>query len=262
MIGDAHILKVIKQKKLEPLSKTDPRLKPLLNTLKSWAGESLAGNVTSGIKVSGSTAKGTALKGKADLDLLISLKDSTKGTLEGRYDSLFKYLQIHEERLGITKRRRQNVSIRVYTKDYKIDLVPAKKLPGVHNWHYILVRRDSKNRTKTNVDLHIQTVKKSGRQNEILATKIWRDNLKLDFPSIYLELVVIESLRNKGKDQIALNFTRVLEYLSTDFVDKKVVDPANAANTISNLLSKTQKKTIATQARQTLKERFWVNKIW
>lgn len=262
MTGDTHVLKIVRQKKLKPPKKTDPHLKPLLQAIKAWAGDNLSGTLNSGIKVSGSTAKGTALKGKADLDLLISLKDSTKGTLESIFNSLFDYLGKNKKKLGITKRRRQTVSIRIYTKDFTIDLVPAKKQPGVHNWHTLHVRRGAKSRTQTNIDLHIQKVKKSQRQTEILAIKIWRENHKLDFPSIYLELVVLEALHNKGRNQPALNFTRVLEYLSTYFVNKRIVDPGNSANVISGLLTKTEKQKIAAQAKRTLKEKYWTDKLW
>lgn len=108
MIGDSYILKIVRQKKLKPLKKSDPRIKPLLQSIKAWAGDDLSGTFNSGIKVSGSTAKGTALKGKADLDLLISLKDSTRGTLRSIYNSLFNHLGKRRKLLGITKRRKQS----------------------------------------------------------------------------------------------------------------------------------------------------------
>ncbi|NQY08206.1 MAG: nucleotidyltransferase domain-containing protein [Flavobacteriales bacterium] len=262
MEGDSHILKIVRQKKLKPLKKTDPRLKPLLQAINLWADGGLSGTNNSGIKVSGSTAKGTALKGKADLDLLISLKNSKKGTLKKIYYSLYDFLGKNKKQLGISKRRKQNVSIRIYINEFKIDLVPAKKQPEVDNWHTIYVRKGDKSRTQTNIDLHIEMVKKSGRETEILATKIWRDNYKLDFPSIYLELIVLETLYGKGKNQPALNFTRVLEYLSKDFVGRRVLDPGNSNNIISKLLTKTEKLKIAAQAKRTLKEKYWVNKLW
>ncbi len=262
MKGDSHVKKIVAQKKLKPLKKTDPRLMPLLNAVKEWAGNSLSGSLVSGIKLSGSTAKGTALKGKTDLDLLISLKDSTAGTLGEIYESLYKFLSARREKLEITRMRRQNVSIRIYTSNFTIDFVPAKKQAGLHNWYRLHVRRGAKAWTQTNTSIHIAKVKASGRQTEILATKIWRDNHKLDFPSIYLELAVLDALYKKGKNQPALNFTRVLDYLSTTFVTRRIVDPGNTANIISDLLSQAERSKIAKQAEETLQEKYWSNRLW
>lgn len=246
---DNYLRKVIQQKKHIPVSLSDSRVKLLIQIVNEWGKDQIAA-----IKPSGSTAKGTAIKGSADLDVFISLKSSTTGTLGEIYNSLYNYLGKYTKSYSL-KRRRQNVSVRVFYKDLEIDFVPGKKMPGSHVWHSLHVRRDEKTWTQTNVDYHISSVLKSGRVEEIILTKIWRDINKLDFPSFYLELVVMEALHGRNKGDVVNNFRLVLEYLSTkgSFKSKIIYDPANGSNKISGLLNKTEKNKISITANRSLK---------
>jgi hypothetical protein len=245
---NSYLSAVISKKKLIPISLKDKRLRPIMRILDDWKGDEIAA-----VKHSGSSAKGTGLKGSADLDIFISLKASASGTLCEIYDSLFDSLGLHSKELGII-RRRQNVSIRIWYVGLKIDLVPAKKVGDSHTLHNLHVRRDKKNRTLTNVDLHINLVKNSGRIDEIVLAKIWRQINGLDFPSIYLELTVIAALKGKRSGNLERNFQCVLDYLASDecFVESKVLDPANASNVLSNSITKGSKRLIAKTARQSL----------
>lgn len=106
----------------------------------------------------------------------------------------------------------------------------------------------SKTWTKTNIKTHIGLVSTSRRLEEIRAVKIWRNLHGLEFPSIYLELVVIEALRNARVGNVASNLSLVLEYLRDSFERVRFIDPANTNNIISDDLSLVQKQTIGRQA--------------
>ena len=246
---DNYLRKVIQQKKHIPVSFDDARVKPLIQIVKKWGGSQIAA-----VKPSGSTAKGTAVKGSADLDVFISLKSSTTETLGQVYDSLFNYFGKHTKSHGL-KRRRQNVSVRIFYKGLEIDFVPGKKIAGYHVWHSLHVRRDAKTWTQTNIDHHISLVKNSGRVEEIILLKIWRDINKLAFPSIYLEMIVLEALHGRNKGNIANNFQIILEYLSSKgtFRTKSIYDPANGNNKISGLLTMAEKRNINSTANKSLK---------
>jgi hypothetical protein len=251
MTADQYLKKIIDEKKAPNLTFYDTRITDVKNIIRSWAGEQL-----SSIKLSGSCVKKTALKGKADCDLFISLKSSTSNPLK----ELYNLLDQRFENEGYTTRR-QNVSIGIYENGLQIDLVPGKIHNGYKNYHSLyLSKKDSW--TQTNIDLHIKNVNSTGRQNEIIATKIWKGCHDLKFPSIYIELVVIEALKYKKKNDIANNFLIVLEYLRDTFVDKKFTDPSNSNNTISDMIFKYQKEEIKKAAKESLNQGSWGKIIW
>lgn len=142
-----------------------------------------------------------------------------------------------------------------------MDLVPAVHLGGNTEDHWLYVNKANRERTKTNVDTHINTVRNSGRINEIILTKIWRKNHNLDFPSFYLELAVIEALKYK-RSGLAEHFLAILDYLSTTFVSARFVDTANTNNIISDDLTDAEKKAIAIKAGQSRGQQSWGSIVW
>jgi hypothetical protein len=134
--------------------------------LQRWAGSQLAE-----LTYSGSFAKGTANSLGTDVDLFISLKADTGGTLADIYNNLFRRAQ----ELG-WQPVQQNVSVRIQYLGKKVDLVPGRIQSGYQNYHS-LYKRKSGSWTQTNVKLHGDTVRESGRTQEIRTIKIWRDLL-------------------------------------------------------------------------------------
>lgn len=251
MTADEYLKIIIATKKADNITIDDWRLANVKTTLTTWAGQQL-----SSLKQSGSSAKGTALKGIADFDIFISLKADTTNSLKDIFDKLETTIKA-----AGWATRRQNVSIGITHNNLKIDLVPGKIQSGYQNYHSIY---SSKKDTwmQTNVDLHITKVQNSNRVNEIILTKIWRHIHGLDFPSIYLELTVLDALYNKPVNDIANNFWKVLVYLRDNFVDSVVTDPANTNNKISDMLYKYEKEAIALKAKVSLEKKTWQEIIW
>ena len=254
MTADEYVNSIVNKYKLPQTISQEMQTKlasPLSRIINNWAGDCL-----NEIQISGSRAKGTAISISTDLDLFISLKSSTTSTLKEIYDSLYNSLISNK----ITARK-QNVSIGVNYAGYDVDLVPAKRQDNYSN-DYSLYRNKANTWTKTNVVTHINTVKNSNRITEIIAVKIWRERFSLDFPSMYLELTVIEALKGKHSSQPANNFMTVLDYLSNNFLSKTVYDPANTNNVISNDLHKYEKEKIVEQAKESRKASLWGKIIW
>lgn len=226
-------------------------INPLMAEIKAWAGPCL-----NSVNLSGSRAKGTAISLSSDLDLFISLKSDTDNTLK----EIFESLNYHFIGRGF-KTREQNVSIGVTIAGKRVDLVPAKKRPGHTNDHSIFLRRRG-SWTQTNIIKHINKVKNSGVVTEIILLKIWRELHGLSFPSIYLELTAIDALKYRRRNDLANNFLSVLQYLRDEFVDKKVVDPANSNNIISDELFKYEKEAIKKKAAESLSQKYWDDIIW
>lgn len=251
MTSDQYLKNIIDVYKAANLTFYDTRLTNVKNEIRKWAGNQL-----SEIKLSGSCVKKTALKGKADCDLFISLKSDTTNTLS----EIYNLLDTHFTSAGYTTRR-QNVSIGIKTNGLDIDLVPGKIHSGYKNYHSLYLSKKN-SWTQTNIDLHIQNVTTTGRQDEIMLTKIWKDCHNLKFPSIYIELVVIQALKYKNKGQLAKNFMTILEYLRDSFARTKYTDPANTNNIISDMIYKYQQEEIQKAAKSSLNEQYWEQIIW
>jgi len=220
--------------------------------VKRWAGQQLRKG-----SYSGSYAKGTAIRGRTDVDIFLSLKSDTSQTLKEIFDGLHSWISQN----GYQYARKQNVSVHVVHNSIEVDLVPAIHLGGNTEDHWLYVNKSNRERTKTNVDTHINTVRNSGRINEIILTKIWRKNHNLDFPSFYLELAVIEALKYK-RAGLADHFLAVLDYLSNGFASACFVDPANTNNIISDDLTDVEKSGIVSQAGRSRQQQSWGSIVW
>ena len=212
------------------------------------------------IQQSGSRAKGTAIKGSSDLDMFLSITDrENEDTLKEYYNGLYDYLK----RNGYNVRK-QNVSIGLKYKGMDIDLVPAKKCSSQSyqrlyerfNDHYLWSNK-KQTRTLTSIQKHIDLIRNSNARNEIMLTKIWRNRFNLDFPSIYIELMIIDALRNFNEYDIGKRFLHVLYYIRDNIMDKNIVDPSNGQNIISDTLSYSEKLAIKNKANESINARYW-----
>ena len=231
-----------------------------MGVLQTWAGGCFIEMLDSG-----SRAKGTAISLASDVDYLVSLTSSCNdscGGLKSIYESLYERLNAHYNNV-----RKQNVSIRINLLGLEIDVTPARKQAGNTNYHNLYV---SKNNTwqQTNIQKNIGIVSASGRINEIKLLKIWRELYKLDFPSVYLEHLVIDNiLLNKSKDVVKMgdNFWYIINELSKDSSNplfSRIIDPANSNNVLSGLLDVVEKKKIINIAKTTASQSIWSRVIW
>lgn len=210
--------------------------------IQQWAGQYLLD-----VSLSGSNAKGTAIQGATDADFFISLHPNTQETLKDIYDKLYQFLDQQKR----YKLRRQNVSIGATYGATSVDLVPGKR-QGLLNSDHSLYRSKKGTWTQTNVQTHINQVKSSGRIAEIRLLKIWRSLRDLEFPSFYLELVVIEALQGRWMHTLPQNVVCVLEYIRDNIETRRFIDPANTNNVISDDLVGSEKQKLAAAARTTL----------
>lgn len=132
-------------------------------------------------------------------------------------------------------------------------ITPAKKHSNYQHYHSIWLSKLSTWK-QTNVPTHINDVSKSGRIDEIKLLKIWRELHGVDFPSIYLEYLLIKNIlsgKSKGVDYLESNFWHVIKELAKDTnnpLNARIVDPANTANILSDLLTTAEKDKIKRMA--------------
>ncbi len=220
-------------------------------TIQLWANKYLIEAI-----YSGSMAKGTAISLASDADVFISLSSNTQESLADIYTTLFNALSQAGYQV-----KKQNVSIGVSSGGYKIDFVPGKR-QSQYGYDHSLYKNKANTWTKTNVKDHVSHVSKSNRTNEIKLTKVWRELNKLDFPSFYLELAVIECLSGRSYSDISRNFWEVLGFLAGDFVNRRYVDPANTNNVISDDLSISERRLIQRAAQIARTKKLWGQIVW
>lgn len=242
-----YLYKILQKYKKRDLICHTHTINQLQEALKKWAS-----TCHIDIFTSGSLAKETAVSLASDVDYLISLKSNcneNNGGLKGIYDSLFEKLNDTYSNV-----RKQNVSVRINLNGLEVDITPARKHAGNTNDHWIYISK-SDTWKQTNIQKHIKDVSLSGRTNEIKLIKIWRELYQLDFPSIYLEYLIINNiLHNKSKnivnleDNVRFIFSELVKTQGNPLFSR-IVDPANSSNILSDLLTTAEKNKIINKAQ-------------
>lgn len=240
-MGADDYLQVILQREavdtgpFSPVRSVQAQLEPII---REWAATAFVS-----VSPSGSFVKGTANHSGTDIDLFISLSEHTTNSLKEIYNGLFDRMTSK----GYTPRR-QNVSINIRVNgSYDVDLVPAKR-QGSYGEDHSLYRRKADTWTKTNVTKHINHVKQGGRIGETRILKLWRNQKRLDFPSFYLELTVIDALSGQRFGNLSNNVLKGFEYLRDTFSNARVIDPANTNNVISDDLTAAERAKVKSAA--------------
>lgn len=250
MSGDSYLRSILKKYAVD-ISGAESAGNYIYPVIQQWGDSYLVK-----AEFSGSLAKGTGINIGTDADIFISMSSSTPGTLSNLYNTLYNAVS----KAGYSARK-QNVSIGTTVNGYKIDLVPGRRQSQYGNYHS-LYKSKTGSWTQTNIATHINYVKNSNRIEEIRLAKIWRQLHKLEFPSFYLEMAVIDSLKYSMIGNLSKNFLKVLEFFRDNLPSTRYVDPANTKNVISEDLNALQKSVVANQARLSREQKTWERIVW
>ncbi|MDP3029707.1 MAG: nucleotidyltransferase [Deltaproteobacteria bacterium] len=260
MASTMYLLQILQKYRARDLTNYSAAISQLKSTLQTWASSCYIEIINSG-----SRAKGTAISLASDVDYLVSLASScneNSGGLKSIYDSLYSKLSSNYQNV-----RKQNVSVRINLNGLEVDVTPARKQSGNTNNHNLYVSKFDTWK-QTNIQKHITDISQSGRTNEIKLLKIWRELNKLDFPSIYLEYLVINNiLLNKSKEVANLenNVWHAINELAKDNgnpLSARIIDPANSSNILSDLLNQTEKNKIISAAKTASRRSNWNQIVW
>jgi hypothetical protein len=252
MTADEYVASILAKYEIDrsPQSLSELAAISIEPTIRRWAGSWL-----DELFHCGSSAKGTGTRGVANVDIFIALK-ADMPRLNEVYEDLF---SLAETQLWSPKRR--DVSVGISYGGVPVDLIPGWVLTGSVDYYSLYWRKTGLWR-ETNVKSHIDTVSASSRSREIRAIKIWRHLKKLDFPTLYLELFVIDTLSGRPTDTLADNVHYAL-YSIGQFIEKlRIVDPANRTNVLSEDLTVMEKKLIASAASASASQESWADVIW
>ena len=248
--GEAYLNKIITKYETNELG-ARAQVNAIVPILKRWAGSYFKEAI-----YSGSIAKGTTISLSADADVFISLSPATPSNIRQIYTTLFNTFTKNDY-----PARMQDFSIGVSVEDCNIDLVPGKRL-SEQNYDHIIYNKKTNSRLKTNVKTHVNHVAQSNRINEIKLTKIWSHLNKLQFPSFYLEIAVIDCLSGRSGSDLNENFWRILSFMASKFASKSYADPSNPNNIISDNLTKTEKQAIQNAAKLAQSQPNWEYVLW
>lgn len=197
----------------------------------------------------GSRAKGTIVREDYDLDLVVYFEneDAAAGeTLEEIYDNTAAVLE------GSFTVKRKRSALRLRAKkggDLKVDVVPGRYIDGTRTDAFIHQNEGSKERQKTNLEVHIQHVCSSGHTAEIALSKVWRTRHNIGIKTFPLELLVIVVLDEDGSGDIEMRFRRVLDAFADRIGELQIEDPANPyGNDLSHALTDAIRRELSTIA--------------
>ena len=199
----------------------------------------------------GGFEKSMANRSGISVDYVVWIDPQSERRIAEIYESMFSAFQ----RLGLAPIRR-DVTLALSVGNVVVDLLPAKRLSMISDIHEIYSTRRSAAIT-TNLHQHVLDSHDAGRQEEVRILKLWRDQNGLDFPSYYLELATQAALRRRPVGALADNVWHALGFFERLLVPRALLDPANAANIVSEELTAPQKHTIALAAAAARSGRSW-----
>lgn len=263
MMVDEYLNELLYKKANNSYSKNEERAYSYISDLiNQWKQNYNSSYYYTGSKInicmekSGSKAKGDAIKGKSDIDIFVSITDRNNvHTVKDYYEDLYSFLK---PRFASGSIRKQNVSIGINYAGCNIDVTPGKKVNytnynvfNMYEDHYIYSRKNDKN-TLTNVHEHINLVKNSGLAKEMMILKIWRNCQNLELPSIAMEIITNEVLKNNRSYSLYANVKKVFESLRDTITTRRIIDPANSENNIADTMTNTEKEMVRKAAIQAL----------
>lgn len=260
MTAEMYLSQILQKYAARNLVNSSQQISQLKITLRTWASGCYVN-----ILDSGSRAKGTAISLASDVDFLVSLTsgcNENNGGLKSIFDSLYDKLNNTYQNV-----RKQNVSVRINLNGLQVDVTPARKQPGLANDHWIYLSK-SGTRQQTNIQKHNSDILNSSRTNEIKILKIWRELNQFDFPSIYLDYLLINNIllyKSKDTNSFAANAWYVFNELAKDSGNPlfaRIVDPANSNNILSDFLTVAEKNKIIVQAKLATRQQYWENIVW
>lgn len=202
------------------------------------------------IYLTGATEKKTNSKSKQTIEILISIKAKDMRSPEEIIESYANYFRYLDFEVQV-----RQFAICFTYHDVNFELIPSKLKSGTYNYHY-LYDTQAKKVTVTNMNILRNDVVNSKNQDEIILLKLWRDKQGLQFPSIYIELVVMAVMKKCDKKGLFSRFIKVLDYLKKDFAIDVYYDPSNTDNIVSDMLSPSEKELIKQCAKKSISLEF------
>jgi hypothetical protein len=209
------------------------------------------------IRYGGSKAKGTMIRRSYDLDLpTYFAADETRAgrTLEEIYRNVEGALRgaYWTEPKGSAIRLRSREATGA-GQDFHIDVVPGRFFDESRTDTWLYQNLPGRERLKTNLEMHLKHVRKSGVLDAIRLLKLWRVDNRVGVRNFVLELLAIDLLQGRKAVALPTQLRHVLEQFRDHGDDLSVEDPANpGGNDLSELLNASVRLSLQVHAASTL----------
>jgi len=209
------------------------------------------------IRYGGSIAKGTLIKEAYDLDIICYFEngdtnagDNLKEIYENTEAALQTQYLVERKTSALRLKSKTEGQLRL---DFHIDVVPGRFTDENKGDTYIYQASADKCRLKTNLQTHIDHIKKSGVIDAIRLMKLWRERNALRVKTFALELMTIELLKNKKSATLSEQLKHIWTELKDNVDAITIEDPANpTGNDLSELLNASVRQTLSLIAKSTL----------
>jgi len=200
----------------------------------------------------GSYAKGTMIRASYDLDIILYWPTNFQYSPQNLYVEVGSILQSK----GRNPRSKKVGWEIPFPGNFHIDVIPSKIILNKKNYAY-LFNTDTESRFQTSVKKQINNVRHSRRQDVIKLMKLWRIRKLVPIKTFLLENMVIEGCKGITRSILEPQLINAFEYISKEILIKKIHDPSNINNIISNDLSIEQKHRIKNLADNALDAQYW-----
>jgi hypothetical protein len=211
------------------------------------------------IRYGGSKAKGTMNLDDYDLDIICYFPNGETAageTIAGIYKNVRSCLERADYRVDA-----RTTALRVRDKeggDFHIDVVPGRFTDDSKTDAYLHQNGGPKSYLKTNLQVHLDHIGKSGHTDIIRLVKLWRRYTGISVRTFPLELLTIEGVKSSRATGLEGRFEKLLVALRDDIDSYTIEDPANPyGNDLSELLSDSVRATLSSAARSTLSTVDW-----
>ncbi len=224
------------------------------------------------IKYAWSYSKNTMIKELYDLDIIAYFSEWEDRTLE---EIFFAINDALKDRFQV-KQKTSAIYLAYDKEDEKIvhiDVVPWRFIEWSSGDAYIYQKESEKCRLKTNLDIHIDHIRTSKEHATIRIIKLLKVINGFEIKTFFLELFVIEALKDSLKTHIEEKIMEVFQYIVDNIETIQLIDPANTNNIISDQVTLSEKKRMKKIAQDLISQRdnligddeivkFWETVFW
>jgi hypothetical protein len=140
--------------------------------------------------------------------------------------------------------------------DFHIDVIPGKFSSTNGDYAYIFYS-ETNGRFKTSIEIHTDYVLNSHRQNIIKLLKLWKIRKQVPIKTFILEGLIIEGCKGMARINLEPQLISALNFIETNILSIKLIDPANTNNVITDDLNYNQKYQIKQMANWALNTQSW-----
>ncbi len=200
----------------------------------------------------GSYAKGTMIRASYDLDIVLYWPTDFQYSPKNLYFEVGNVLQSK----GRNPRSKKVGWEIPFPGNFHIDVIPGKSILNKINYAY-LFNTDTEGRFQTSVKKQVNYVRKSRRQDVIKLMKLWKIRKDVPIRTFLLENMVIEGCKGMPRSLLESQLSHSLQYISDNILTKRIVDPSNSINVISNDITDEEKHRIKILAEDAINVQYW-----